>query len=331
MDVVRATARLAELSQMMTGYVLENFLGLLLSAAVSILHRRSRGGLNAGRTKLFDRCMTVAKRGCRCFYDCAIFFTFSIQVACIVVLARLDFGVSASGMGDSTAKITWAVSLLTIIPLTYVAFNPDLLRGSADEIDSNPKDRLIRDRREQARFLLFVLCWVLFIYPFLSRMMETLGPSMIGGDNSTISNSDWDSVAAVCISNIHSISDSEILAMKVFSVAGSLFVCIPALLKIIWLAINRQHEQSRMVQYIRKEAAALSSLRSNFLIVLFIMIPAIAISQLWTIFRLRNFQKQISQASHNTDIDGEWTFGQIAAVTIYVPVLVECFFAWLYE
>ena len=314
----------------MTGYILENVLGLLLSVAVYTLQCKKPSS-HPGETTVLDRCMIVAKGGCRCFYDCALFFTFSIQVACVVVLVRLDFGVSASGMGDSTAKITWAVSLLTILPLTYVAFSPDLLRDPGECNHGSAKDQENKERREQLRFLLFVLCWVLFIYPFLSRMMETLGPSMIGGNNQVISNSDWDTIAAVCLADVQSITNPEILAMKFFSVAGSLFVCVPALLKIIWLSMNRQHDQSRIVQYIRQRWLGFSALRSKFLIALFVMIPAIAISQLWTIFRTRSFQKQISHASGNTDSDGEWTFGQVAAVTIFVPVLVECWFAWLYE
>jgi len=63
----------------------------------------------------------------------------------------------------------------------------------------------------------------------------------------------------------------------------------------------------------------------------FIGIPITATSQLWTILRLRGFQEQVSQASRNQDTDGQWTFGQIAAMTIFVPVLVESWFAWLYD
>lgn len=310
---------------MITGYVLENFLGFSIALAQTCLQ-----GI-AGNSKLLNRCSSVLRRGCSCFYDCAVFFTFSIQLACIVVLARLDFGVSASGMGDSTAKITWAVSLLTILPLMYIAFNPELLREPEINTNADKNDQKENDRKEQLRFVLFALCWLLFVYPFLSRMMETFGPSMIGGHNAVVSTSDWDKIQKSCVANVDSITNNETLAMEFFAVAGSLFVCLLALAKIIWLAIQRQHENSALVTSTKRHLLRNQSHQRRLSIALFIAIPIIAISQLWTILRLRGFQEQISQASGYQDSDGQWTFGQIAAVTIFVPVLVECWFAWLCE
>lgn len=314
----------------MTGYILENLLGFTLGVAVYILRRRQQGQ-QSGDSKIINRCASVVRRGCHRFYDCAIFLTFSTQLASIVVLARLDFGISASGMGDSTAKITWAVSLLTILPLTYIAFNPDLLRDPVTQRHSSPKSQESKDRREQLRFLLFAICWMLFVYPFLSRMMETFGPSMIGGDDQVISTSDWDIVAAVCTANVDAITNKETLAMKFFSVVGSVFICVLAIIRIIWLSMVRQHKESRLVHHIRDRWLQKSRLKAQIPIVLFIAVPLIAISQLWTIFRLRSFQNAIAQASDNQDIDSQWTFGQIAAVTIFVPVAVECWFSWLYD
>ena len=137
-----------------------------------------------------NRYIAVATQGCDSFHDCAVFFTFSVQLASIVVLARLDFGISASDMGDSTAKITWAISLLTMLPITYVAFNPGILRYQPAKTRS--RNQKSRDRKAQLRFVLFALCLLVFIYPFFSRMMETFGPSMIGGNSKIISTSEWD-------------------------------------------------------------------------------------------------------------------------------------------
>ena len=317
---------------MILGYIFENVLGFTLVLALFVLRHRTRSQ-RASNEKL-QRYIRVATQGCRSFHDCASFFTFSIQLACIVVLARLDFGISASGMGDSTAKITWAISLLTMLPLLYVAFNPDLLREPSAHTYGDEKFRRRIDRKEQLRFLLFALCWLLFMYPFFSRMMETFGPSAIGGisgHGQAISTSDWDAVQSICVANVQPITQREIVAMKVFSVTGSLFVCLLALCKILWLAVKRQHGRSRLVHYIRGRWLKGRSHESQLSIAMFIAIPIIAVSQLWTMFRLRTFQEQVSQSSGTQDSDGQWTFGQIAAVTIFVPVLVECWFTWLYE
>ena len=318
---------------MIVGYIIQNALGFTLILSLYLLRRKKFHDQQASNAALLDRCLAVATRGCSSFHDCAAFFTFSIQLACIVVLARLNFGVSASGMGDSTAKITWAISLLTMLPTMYVAFNPELLRerSANSSIKTNPKDQKSKDRKEQLRFLLFALCLLLFMYPFLSRMMETFGPSMIGGSNQVISTAEWDVIQAICVANVPSVTNGEDIAMDFFSVAGSLFVCSLGLAKVIWLAIQRQHADSRLVHYIRERWLKGRSQESQLSIAMFIAIPIIAVSQLWTMFRLRTFQEQVSQSSGNQDSDGQWTFGQIAAVTIFVPVLVECWFTWLYE
>ena len=311
---------------MIAGYIIENVLGFILVSSLLLLRRRIPEHQRMSSAAPLHRYMAVATRGCDSFHDCAIFFTFSIQLACIVVLARLDFGISANGMGDSTAKITWAISLLTMLPITYVAFNPGLLRYQSAETPS--RSQKSKDRKEQLRFLLFALCLLLFIYPFLSRMIETFGPSMIGGNSNIISTSDWNSIQSMCVANVDPITSKEIVAMDVFSVAGSLFVCLLGLTKVIWLAIKRHHGQSQFVQYIHNRISKWRN-TTQLALALFVPVPIIAVSQLRTIFRLRRFQEQVSAHSGNADSDTQWTFGQIVAVTIFVPVLVECWFTWL--
>lgn len=233
---------------MIVGYIIENVVGLILICLLYVLLLRTNKESEKARPELLHRSISVVRRGCSSFYDCAVFFTFSIQLACIVVLARLDFGISASGMGDSTAKITWAVSLLTILPLMYVAFNPRLLREPQRDHASTFKGQKGKDRKEQLRFVLFALCWLLFIYPFLSRMMETFGPSAIGGKSQVISTDDWNVIETACTAGVDAVSNQETIAMDFFSVAGSVFVCLLALTKIIWLAAQRHHKDSRLVQ-----------------------------------------------------------------------------------
>ena len=116
--------------------------------------------------------------------------------------------------------------------------------------------------------------------------------------------------------------------MDVFSVAGSLFVCSVSLAKVIWLAVKKHHGQSRFVQYFNNRSFKWRN-STQLALALFVPVPIIAVSQLWTIFRLRRFQEQVSANSDNVDSDTQWTFGQIVAVTIFVPVLVECWFSWL--
>ena len=321
---------LTRTSKMIVGYIVENVVGLILASLLYITLEKTTNERRKNPPKSLDRYISVLRRGCSSFYDCAVFFTFSIQLACIVVLARLDFGINASGMGDSTAKITWAVSLLTILPPMYVAFNPGPLREPQPEPAGTPKGEKSKNRKEQLRFLLFALCWLLFIYPFLSRMMETFGQSAIN-NHQIISANEWNSIEASCTAGVDTVSDQELLAMNIFSVAGSVFVGLMTLTKIIWLALQRHHEDSRLVRRVHGVWFQNRIRLRRLPLALFVAIPIIAASQLWIVFRLRGFQKQVARNAGNYDSDGQWTFGQIAAVTIFVPVAVECCFAWLYE
>lgn len=314
----------------MIGYMVENLLGFAFSLTLNLAQRRGRD-TQSRKSKFIGRCTNVARRGCSCFYDCAVFFTISIQIACTVVLARLDFGISANGMGDYTARITWAIFLLTILPPMYIAFRPYLLKGSTIKNVVGTESQRVTDRREQLRFLLFGLCWLLSIYPFLSKMMETFGTSVIGGGEQVISDSDWHIIVRTCDAPTGPVVNRETIAISFFSVAGSLLVNVLATSKIIWLAMKRQHGDSALVRRCENFWSRGTKWPSRLSFALLIVVPIIALSQLWSVFKYRILQRQISQASGNQNLDGQWTFGQVVAVTIFTPVLVECWFAWLYE
>lgn len=307
---------------MILGYILSNALGLFFALALFILSGPSRitEQKDHHRTSI-DRLRYVLTQACVAFYDSAVFLSVSIQIASIVMLSRLDFGVSASGMGDSTAKITWAVSLLTLLPLLYFAYMPKLLqRPNLD------KQIAKQNAKQNLRFGLFSLCWLLSMYPFYSKMVGYFGPSLIGnGPHKVISDDDWNLIEAVCTANVKDISSQELVAMQFFGLAGSLFVCICALLKIIWLGMQRQHDDSRLVHRIRKYRVGVGPKIS---ILFLTLLPIFAISQIWTILRLRRFQADIAKDTENLNSDNEWAFGQIAAVTVFAPVLVECCFCW---
>ncbi|KAL8912958.1 MAG: hypothetical protein Q9171_002157 [Xanthocarpia ochracea] len=307
---------------MILGYILENVLGFFFALLFFLLPQPARKTFGKERKIPYvERVRSVLRQGCSSFYDSATFFSFSIQIASIVMLARLDFGVSASGMGDSTVKITWAVSLLTLLPLVYVAFLPRLLQ---DPVSGKQTAKELS--KQKLRFGLFSVCWLLSLYPFYSKMVGYFGPSLIGnGEGKVILNQDWNIIQASCTSNVENVSSRELIAMQIFGVAGSLFVSIWTLLKVIWLGLQRQHEDSRFVQWIRRRQI---SIGSKLAIIFLVLLPVLAISQIWTIMRLRRFQEGISRNTGNKNLDSQWTFGQIASIAVFAPVLVECWFWW---
>lgn len=53
------------------------------------------------------------------------------------------------------------------------------------------------------------------------------------------------------------------------------------------------------------------------------LVPLLASGLLWTTIRVQRSQKQTTAAAGSDFADEQWTFGQVVAVTVFVPVLVE--------
>src|SRR5271163_918981 len=90
---------------MIIGYLFETFLGFSFALGLEVI----RSTPSTDPSPRLKQYRAVILRGCSVFYDCAIYFAASIQIACVVVLVRKDYGISAAGLGGLTVQITWAV------------------------------------------------------------------------------------------------------------------------------------------------------------------------------------------------------------------------------
>ena len=304
---------------MIIAYVLEHLIGLAIVLAylisVSLQHK--------GASYISRRCLEV-------FHDCATFLTFSIQIAAIVVLVRVDFGLGTENMGDATVRITQAVSILTLLPLAYATV---LLHNNSSDAEvgrsEHPDERMSSNRRPNGetskRFGLFVLCWLLSLYPFYSKMNSVFGPSLIG--TTVISNGQFDDIEEICYRDVRVITRAEDRFMTALAIVAvvplSLLVCG----RIIVLGVRKHHADSqtyaRMVVLL--EGTGARRFRQSLVLSLG-MIPPLACGLLWTVIRDQTFQQHMTAAAGNDFADGQWTFGQVVAVTVFVPVLVEAWF-----
>ena len=161
-----------DVRKMVVGYLFESVLGLLFAVSLAFYKHKC-----PGLTTKFGRLLV---EGCKVYFNCAVFFAASIQISCVVVLIRRDFGISAAGLGGFTVQITWAVALLCMLPLLY----PMTILAYMD------KERI------NYRLFLFCGCWLLFFYTFISRMIGDFAPSQIGegaGPSGTtiVTNDEW--------------------------------------------------------------------------------------------------------------------------------------------
>src|SRR6266480_188404 len=294
---------------MVIGYYLENILAFLLTV-LSISLRRATSTTSVSRwTKILTHIYES-------FFTCASFLTFSLQVASIVVLSWVDYGISATSMGGLTLEITWAISIISLCPLVYGIFFPDLFTSPSEQ------DGKTERVRKSLRFTIFIICWLPSLYTFITSSLHTFGESEIGNHpDALISYEDWGILENICWSGIPQLSAAETTAMVTSRMVSWIVINLLAIGKLVQVGLKRHHDESN----IAKVAGQIESeLRSSH--ALLFILPVLSITQFWTFQRLQPLQFDMSDAAGNSDMDRQWTFGQVVAVTAFTPVLVEAVF-----
>jgi hypothetical protein len=260
-------------------------------------------------------------KGCEVFFDCAVYFALSIQISCMVVLVRKDFGISATGFGGLTVQITWAVALLCMLPLLC----PMLLLEYTHKKGSN------------YRLFLFCGCWLLFCYAFMSQMIGDYGPGQIGpdaglGQPNAATNEEWNKLNSVCLAGVSYLSPREQKVLEGFGAAGSSLVIACGLTCLIWFIVKRQGPkraqdfQEKVLPLLREER------RARYLVwCLIAIILTLSIPQLRGILRIRGIQQELSNVTSSVYTDNQWSFGQVVAVMLFAPVFIEVGYLWVQE
>jgi magnesium-transporting ATPase (P-type) len=66
-------------------------------------------------------------------------------------------------------------------------------------------------------------------------------------------------------------------------------------------------------------------------VVVCVVVFTLLATQFWAFFRLRQFQSEMIEAAGGKFPDEQWTFGQIVAVVVFLPVAIEVLFQWSKE
>jgi hypothetical protein len=308
---------------MIIGYLFETFLGFSFALCLEVIRSTPSTDPNP-RLKQYR---AVILRGCSVFYDCAIYFAASIQIACVVVLVRKDYGISADGLGGLTVQITWAVALLSLLPLLY----PLVMLGIfvSEESEKELKKAETCRSRHEFRFYLFSACWVLFLYTFVSRMIGDFAPSQVGqgagpGGSTIITTKDWATLDVLCFTGVQQLTENETMVMEAFGTAGSIILSLFILCPFLWTIL-----QSLDLSFVKLVERKFSVLRKNWSIqslgsrVILVLIPLLTVPEIWGVFRIRSLQEALTDTMGVEYTDNQWTFGQVVAVVIFAPVIVE--------
>jgi len=117
--------------------------------------------------------------------------------------------------------------------------------------------------------------------------------------------------------------------MTAFGTIGWLLTTIVVIYKIILSAIKGGYE--RQWAWFKRRNLTFESetpLMLRSWLCLCVLVFVLLVVQFWAFFRLRRFQADMTEAAGGDFSDGQFTFGQIVAVVLFAPVLVEVLFLW---
>ncbi len=305
---------------MIVGYTLDHVLGLGLSMFALIW--AARNDYKRLRRMLWN-CLNI-------FSDCATFFAFSIEVAAIIVLLEEDLGKSTNGMGDDTVRVTQAVAMVVLLPLIYPILTFRAKSAHVDVLREPDEEQETDAEKAKLRFGLLVLCWLLGFYPFYSKMNAAFGHSRIGGrhhssGHAVLTYQQFDTIQTMCFGKIRPITVTQDNLMTAFVIATYIPLSLFVLGRILCQGVQEKHPDSRPDKLLKAVAERTPKWAvDGTLLIVYGTIPLLAAGLLWSIIWTQQSQQKLTAAFGGTDSDNTWTFGQIVAVTVFAPVLVEC-------
>jgi hypothetical protein len=130
----------------------------------------------------------------------------------------------------------------------------------------------------------------------------------------------------MCYNGVTVLSTGATLAMSFFGIAGWLFLSILVISNIISLVVEERHPDSEIARYFNykywtKKLPWLRGALGTW--ILFFVMTLLEISQIWAYFLMQRLQSQMIRAEGVSYFDEQWAFGQVVAVVVFAPVLVE--------
>lgn len=162
------------------------------------------------------------------------------------------------------------------------------------------------------------------------RQHQPADPQTNPNDSETpapiISSEQFATIEEICYQSVQVISKAEDRLMIALAILSFVPLSLLAVGRVIVLGVRKHHAQSKIYAEMLialKRGDAGRRLRMGLVLTMG-LIPLVACGLLWTVVRVQQFQKQMAEATGSGFADGQWTFGQVVAVTVFVPVLVEC-------
>lgn len=203
--------------------------------------------------------------------------------------------------------IGWSVSLLILIPLFYpLALSETLFKRQGLN-------------RHGLNISFIFLCGVLHLYILLSRLYAFASPKI---SRTILTTSEWAFLDETCHKPGTKLSDQERNVSAIIFFVGSPIMLLLALYKLVSTTIKRNTKSKHF-------PFSMSCRKWIRILLYFAVLPVIAVTQVWSILRLQKEQKAMADFIGSEYSDNTWSFGQIIAVLIWAPVIVEYLYLYL--
>ncbi len=267
--------------------------------------------------------------GITSFFESTVYFALAIAIATTTILIAKDYESKTTVFGDYEARISTIACTLCLLPILYPI---TILSYSSFACGKETQDK------QAYRHCLFCIAVLASVYPFFSQTVRNWAPTQIGegrGDGGVtyVDKSEWDIVGRVCVGTLQYLTERENTILGAFQMVASLFVilftiCIlvpPALRRLNYRYGEDSPVRQRMTAFCNR---ALQACQQSGLKYVLLAVPVgLAAPLLWGFWRIRTLQRQLATATGRYYEGNDWGFGQVMAITIFVPVGAEMIFA----
>jgi hypothetical protein len=233
----------------------------------------------------------------------------------VIFHARRDLGRGSSGDGALETEIGWNISLITMLALLYSLAVP-------------------RKFVEREGFNFSIVCgvWALHCYIFYSRCKDNWGPSIT--DEGIIRPQEWDIIVKACYppGDVGGLLGRDHYLLNICAMIGSLGASIVVIGRVVYLVIEPVDTTvltGAISKWLRISDVpkAWMGLRRVVCLVLF---PLITGTQFFAIIQIRRRQRRLAMHIGAEFVDDQWGFGQVVAVVVWVLVLIDYGYAYIF-
>lgn len=277
--------------QVIVGYYLEFALAALLALTFLFLQRTRN-------QKHISACCAITG----VYADAAMALALAVELASTILLIKRESGLGSDDFGALTMQVVWVVALLVMLPIATFCWHD------------------LKDKRFELRICVASLVYILFLITFICRMIATYSSGQVGsGNGAVITDAEEMQFEILCLSQTHQLSSSASITMEVFSIGGSIWVSGLVLGALIRECLDPNNVIMRRIK------ASLGPLRNQdgTLAIILIGLFVWSVPLFWVMMKLRDLQAELATDLGQSNGSQEWSFGQILAVVVFVPVLVE--------